>query len=60
MYIDSRDLNTLTISVPIVIIVPHAAQNHAKLKQHVYILTLCSVCIHNIVQMNLDHPVTLV
>ena len=64
MYIDSRDLNILTISVkttvPIVILVPHAAQNHAKLKQHVYILTLCSVCIHNIVQMNLGHPVTLV
>ena len=64
VYIDSRNLNTLTISVkttvPIVILVPHAPQNHAKLKQHVYILTLCSVCIHKIVQINLGHPVTLV
>ena len=50
MYINNRDLNTMTTSVKISI-VSIIKPN----KQH----ALCSVCIHNIVQMSLGHPVTL-
>ena len=47
-------LTIVKTTVPIVILVPHAAQ--IPNQQH----ALCSVCVQNLVQMNLGHPVTLV
>ena len=54
MYINNRDLNTMTISVKTSIVSTTCSSEPNK--QH----ALRSVCIHNIVQMSLGHPVTLV